>query len=610
VVTLENSACASRPARSSRRTRFSAALCALAIVGAWSLASAAPASADEISAGEWGRDFIHAAQADKITNGSGVTVGLLDSGVMTQRVNLAGQVTNGPDYAGGVEQPGQSGWGEHGTCMASIIDGTGAGGADMYGVAPGAHILAVRVIRDDDAPDVGGATTSATPISDGIHYAVDHGVQVISMSIGGDAQGTDGDSSDEADAIRYALDHNVAVVIAAGNSGDEGDAISFPGADRGAITVAAVNSSGHLADFSTTGWDVDVAAPGVNITCDAPDSDDEMEIGDGTSQATAFTAGVVALIKAENKNLSPAQIRGILEQSAQDKPAGGRDDQIGFGIIDAQAAVALAAKTKAVPENPATNAQVSGGYFGYGPTQVVAEQAPPFGALARAIAGGAAILLAGLVLAFAMLRRAKRQPTEAMAGPPTTIGEVFVSGAAVESLPGTFGGGADGSGIGAGGGGAGPTLWVAPGGMTRMPEPERGPESESEPESAPSAEPSGPPEAFHTGDPAASDPTADTQVTAVSESVSDAVPSWVRDRTQMLETARSAAESAESTQSAQSAEEPTALPAAQPITESAPGPALWQPPASPDPETARGPWTGQDAAPPTPPAAPGTTLDG
>jgi Subtilase family len=421
--------------RSPKRVRFAAALSAFAVVGAWSLVSADPAAADEISAGEWGRAFIHAAQANKVTNGAGVTVGLLDSGVMTQRVNLVGQVTDGPDYAGGVEQPGQPGWGEHGTCMASIIDGTGAGGANMLGVAPGAHILAVRVIRDDDAPDVGEPTTSSTPISDGIHYAVDHGVQVISMSIGGDSQGSDGDSSDEADAIRYALDHNVAVVIAAGNTGSEGNAISFPGADRGAISVAAVNSSGQVADFSTTSWDVDVAAPGVNITCDAADSDEEMEIGDGTSQATAFTAGVVALIKAQDKDLSPAQIRDILEQSAQDKPVGGRNDQIGFGIIDAQAALALAAKTKPEPENPATNAEVPGGHFGYGPTQVVAEVAPSFGALPRALAGAAALLLAALALTFAMVRKARHRVAAAAASSQGLVSDVYVAEGFVEPVP-------------------------------------------------------------------------------------------------------------------------------------------------------------------------------
>jgi len=408
-------------------TRIGAGLTALAVAGSWTLFSADPAAADQISAGEWGRGFIHAAQANEVTNGTGVTVGLLDSGVMPQRVNLIGQVTTGPDYAGGVEQPGQPGWGEHGTCMASIIAGTGAGQANMLGVAPGAHILSIRVIRDDDAPDVGQPETSSTPISDGIHYAVDHGVQVISMSIGGDADGTDGDASDEADAIRYALDHNVAVVIAAGNTGTDGNAISFPGADRGAITVAAVDQAGNVANFSTTSWDVDVAAPGANITCDAADTDDEMEVGDGTSQATAFTAGVVALIKAENKNLSPAQIRDILEQTAQDKPAGGRNDQIGFGIINAQAALALAAKTKATPENPATGVEVPTGYFGYGPTEVVAEAAPSFGALQRAVSGGAVLLLGACILAFALIRRARRDM--AMAAAAASAGSAPIPGA-------------------------------------------------------------------------------------------------------------------------------------------------------------------------------------
>jgi subtilisin family serine protease len=198
----------SRPGR-----RLGAVLAALACVAASATFAADPASADTIRDSEWPVSYLDLPAAQQLSTGSGVTVALLDTGVVQGRADLTGQITTGPDYAGGIETQGQAGWGEHGTCMASIIAGHGRdGGADgMLGVAPGAHILSVRVIRDDDAPDFGQATSDSTPISDGIMYAVNHGAQVISMSLGGDEADAGDDSSAESDAIRYALAHNVVV---------------------------------------------------------------------------------------------------------------------------------------------------------------------------------------------------------------------------------------------------------------------------------------------------------------------------------------------------------------------------------------------------------------
>lgn len=403
-----------------RVRRISAAAAALGCTAALTLVGVAPAHADDIRDKEWPLSFLNASAANRISTGSGVNVALLDSGVMTHRVDLTGQVTTGPDYAGGTEHAGDIGWGEHGTCMASIIAGHGRGGANgMLGIAPGAHVLSVRVIRDDDAPDINQPTASNTPISDGIRYAVDHGAQVISMSLGGSDAGADTDSTPEADAIRYALDHNVVVVAAAGNSADKGNAIQFPGAERGVISVAAVDSAGRHAAFSTTSWDVSIAAPGVNLPCDAAASDDEYLLGDGTSQATAYVAGIVALLKAENQALSPAQVRGILEQTARDKPAGGRDDQIGFGIVDPVAALRAAAATKGSAQTPvAANNGPAGGHFGYGPTTVVSEAAPAFGALPRALLGGLLLLGAAGAIAFVMLRRARKEALAALPPAP------------------------------------------------------------------------------------------------------------------------------------------------------------------------------------------------
>jgi type VII secretion-associated serine protease mycosin len=382
---------------------------ALACVAASVIFGASPAAADAIRTAEWPVGYLDLPAAQRLSTGSGVTVAVLDTGVVQGRADLTGQVTTGPDYAGGVEKQGESGWGEHGTCMASIIAGHGRnGGSDgMLGVAPGAHILSVRVIRDDDAPDFGQATSDATPISDGIKYAVDHGAQVISMSLGGQEADAGDDSSAESDAVRYALAHNVVVVAAAGNGATQGNPVSYPGGERGVITVAAVDSNGGHANFSTTGWDVAVAAPGVNLPCDAYNADDAYMEGSGTSQATAYVSGLVALIKAEDPALTPEQIRTLLETTASSRPSGGRNDQIGSGVIDPVAALQAAKAMSGLPTVPEAGAGVASGHFGYGPTQKVTLGSSGLSSRTRAEIGGAVLLAIALVVAIRLLRRPK-----------------------------------------------------------------------------------------------------------------------------------------------------------------------------------------------------------
>jgi type VII secretion-associated serine protease mycosin len=382
---------------------------ALACVAASVIFGASPAAADAIRTAEWPVGYLDLPAAQRLSTGSGVTVAVLDTGVVQGRADLTGQVTTGPDYAGGVEKQGESGWGEHGTCMASIIAGHGRnGGSDgMLGVAPGAHILSVRVIRDDDAPDFGQATSDATPISDGIKYAVDHGAQVISMSLGGQESDAGDDSSAESDAVRYALSHNVVVVAAAGNGATQGNPVSYPGGERGVITVAAVDSNGDHANFSTTGWDVAVAAPGVNLPCDAYNADDAYMEGSGTSQATAYVSGLVALIKGEDPALTPEQIRTLLETTASGRPGGGRNDRIGFGVIDPVAALQAAKAMSGLPTVPKAGAGVASGHFGYGPTQKVTLGSSGLSSRSRAEIGGAVLLAIALVVAILLLRRPK-----------------------------------------------------------------------------------------------------------------------------------------------------------------------------------------------------------
>jgi type VII secretion-associated serine protease mycosin len=393
--------------RARRRLRLVTAVLMAVSVVALAAGGAPPARADDgIQAKQWALQMLDAQQAWQISRGAGVTVAVLDTGVVPTRPDLVGSVTTGPDYAGGTDRPGSAYWGLHGTAMASIIAGHGHGPDDsdgVMGIAPEAHILSIRVIRDEQDP-ASSATQVADPIENGIRYAVAHGAQVISMSLGG-AGGDSDVSSPIAQAIAYAIAHGVVVVASSGNDGAKGDQTEFPAGVRGVIGVGAVDQYGRWASFSSHGWDVALAAPGVGIVTDAPDHGYYQM--DGTSPACAYVAGVVALLRSRYPRLSPAQITSVLEQTTQDRPAGGRDDDIGYGVVDPVAALRAAARLTPQSDLAAATPYHGARYFGFGPT-IVLRSAGGFAPRARATLDIVLAILA--VLLFALLVALQTRP--------------------------------------------------------------------------------------------------------------------------------------------------------------------------------------------------------
>jgi len=150
-------------------------------------------------------------------------------------------------------------------------------------------------------------------------------------------------------ALQQAYDHGVVVIASAGNSGDQagtarsgGAPESFPANYPGVISVGAVNSSGSVASFSSDNLSVQVAAPGVSVP--AQGRDGQYWWVSGTSPACALVAGVAALIKSVYPGLRPDLVASALTTTTTDKPAHGYDSQVGFGIVDAEAALAKAAR--------------------------------------------------------------------------------------------------------------------------------------------------------------------------------------------------------------------------------------------------------------------------
>jgi subtilisin family serine protease len=184
------------------------------------------------------------------TQGAGVTVAVVDTGVMADHADLSGQVRTGAHFlhsdAGEPVDPAVGGtedFSGHGTHVAGTIAAKSNNGTGVSGAAPGAQILPVKVLCAD-----GGGFTS--DVADGITWAVDAGADVINLSLGGGA------TSGEEAAIAYARDHNVVVAAAGGNDGAGGTA-SYPAAYStqyaNVIAVAATdNTNGHPA-YGTTG---------------------------------------------------------------------------------------------------------------------------------------------------------------------------------------------------------------------------------------------------------------------------------------------------------------------------------------------------------------------
>ena len=375
--------------------RRSAALSAL-LAASLALVPTTAAHADGIRAQQWGLDALHVQQAWQITRGKGVTVAVLDTGVEADHPDLIGNVLAGRDMIGFGATEGDRPWARHGTAMAGIIaaHGHGPGDADgVIGIAPEAKILPVRVIlEDDDAARGKARSTRGNALAEGIRWAADHGANVINLSLGDDSASAHPEPAED-EAIQYALKKNVAVVASAGNGGEKCDHVSYPAAYPGVIAATAGDRFGVRASFSTRRWYATVSAPGDKIVIADPDH--KYYQGWGTSAASAFVSGAVALIKAVHPGLAPAQIKQLLEDTARDAPVGGRDDSRGFGMIDPVAALKAAGRMEPRHLQPAAYGRK---YFGSGPDAPKSEADTSDWAAPLAGGAGGVLLMVAVVL--------------------------------------------------------------------------------------------------------------------------------------------------------------------------------------------------------------------
>ncbi|MEV1204374.1 S8 family peptidase [Microbispora rosea] len=278
---------------------------------------------------------------------------------------LSGRIELGPDLAGAMFGDDTVRPGDDVTALVSAIAGSGRGGGTP-GIAPEARVLSVPVVRSRSEGSAGQAPaeTQDSPLARGIRYATGRGAKVICLPVPVYAV-----DRVERDAISFALARGVVVVAAVGDAGrspyarQNGTSYwAFPAGYPGVVGVAAVDRKGVKTPGSSDNLSVLVAAPGDRVPVTLAGS--RRGAVSGTGVASALVAGTIALIKAKYPDLPPELVSRALTTTSRPHPPAGYDDKVGFGVVDAAAALRKAAELTAY--GPASSVQ-DDAHFGKGP---------------------------------------------------------------------------------------------------------------------------------------------------------------------------------------------------------------------------------------------------
>ncbi|WP_280865450.1 type VII secretion-associated serine protease mycosin [Streptomyces sp. SAI-127] len=285
---------------------------------------------DIIKGTPWSLQRVVLDQLWQDTKGKNVKVAVIDTGVDTVNAQLkGGAVANGKDFL----HPGGNGKTDkvgHGTKVAGIIAARKLDGTGFIGLAPEATIIPIRQNDDQGSGNVGTMIQA-------IKYAADAGAKVINIS-----QDTASKMDPTVDetfraVIKYAQEKDALIVAAAGNDGADGKIKeTYPAAYPGVLAVAASDRNNARAPFSQSGPFVGVAAPGIDMVSTVPVGGNCVD--QGTSFAAPYVSGVAALIRAKHPEWTYKQVITQIEQTA-DRTKAGRDDFVGWGVIDPAAAV-------------------------------------------------------------------------------------------------------------------------------------------------------------------------------------------------------------------------------------------------------------------------------
>ena len=303
---------------------------------------------------QWSHTITNVQSAwDRSTGSSSVTVAVLDTGVDGRHTDLLGNIVEQVDLSSGHKVTRQVGSDNdscnvgHGTFVAGVIGAVGNNGTGVAGVAWGVSIVDVALTSNASRCGILDSSIVA-----GLAYVTDASrptgpVDIVNLSLGGLSDSCPTSVQTALDDARAA---GTIVVAAAGNEQMRtAGAASIPASCAGVVSVGAVGDTGQIAPYSNENEWVDVTAPGgdsstgrgivsTSATCTTCYAEEE-----GTSFASPYVAGAMALLLSIDPSLTPDELEGIIESTASDRGASGRDPVYGWGLVDVGAAAALAA---------------------------------------------------------------------------------------------------------------------------------------------------------------------------------------------------------------------------------------------------------------------------
>lgn len=287
----------------------------------------------------WGVDRIGAALVHPYNKGTGVRVAIIDTGIDYTHPDLNDNYMGGYNFVNNNADPMDDNG--HGTHVAGIVAAED-NDFGVIGVAPEAYLYGVKVL------DRNGSGYFSDVIA-GIDWSVQNGMQVISMSLG---------ANTGSDALKAACDNaynaGVLLVAAAGNDGNHlgtGDSVDYPARYESVIAVAATDSSSSntRASWSSTGPAVELSAPGVIINSTLFGG--AYGTKSGTSMAAPHVSGTAALVFKSDETAwklagytngdgiwTNIEVRNVLDNTADNLGAPGRDNLYGYGLVDADEA--------------------------------------------------------------------------------------------------------------------------------------------------------------------------------------------------------------------------------------------------------------------------------
>ena len=279
---------------------------------------------------------IKAPDAWGCSRGKAIKVGICDTGIDFNHPDIKPNYRFGtsfvPTESSAMDHNG------HGTHCAGTV-AAAINGSGVVGVAPEAYLYAIKVLSKT------GQGNWSWLIA-GIDWAINKKeLNILSMSLSGAAA---------PNAVKNICDaawkQGVLLVAAAGNTGPGSDTVGFPAKYDSVLAVSAIDSANNIANFSSRGPEVELCAPGVDVLSTSPGGG--FRKLNGTSMACPHVAGAAALTWGAHRYANNKTIRRLLAWRSDNLGVPGRDDNFGYGRVDAEQSACEMAVPPAIPGIP------------------------------------------------------------------------------------------------------------------------------------------------------------------------------------------------------------------------------------------------------------------